>query len=189
MPRALKLAGERFGQLKVIKRIRNRTGHSEWLCRCDCGNEKVILGTNLRRGATRSCGCLRSEIGRKRFTTHGLRKHPLYRTWGNMKSRCYNKRNRDYKNYGGRGVKMSKSWRASFEQFYKDMGERPSNHHSIDRKNNEEGYNKSNCRWATKKEQADNRRNSRGNIYRTYREENLSLKEWARRLNVKYIIV
>ena len=195
MPKRVELKGRKFGRLTVIEK-QGKTKRKEilWICECECGNTKTITTRHLMAGSTNSCGCLRKDTTRgmmkKRYPgkVH-VSKHPLYNIWMGIKNRCYNENTPAYVSYGGRGIKMSKSWYNSFEQFVKDMEPRPSEKYSVDRKNNDKGYSKENCRWATAKEQANNRRNNRDTIYRTYNGETLNLTEWAKRLNAKYIAV
>lgn len=158
-----------------------------WVCYCDCGKEVIANTGNLNNGHTKSCGCLRTETIIKLSTTHGqstIKTTPEYNTWRSMYARCYNKQNKSYKNYGKRGISVCKRWRFSFENFFADMGNKPSNIHSLDRyPNNNGNYKKSNCRWATPRQQSNNRRNSRiikhnGAI--------MTLAEWTRFLNVKH---
>lgn len=191
MPKIVNLTGKKIGKLTVIKKQgKDKWGQIIWVCQCSCGNITQVLTKNLTSGNTKSCGCYRREkikklnkINKRKGKEIGTN-HPLYKTWCGMKQRCYNKNHYSYKNYGGRGIRVSKSWYHSFEQFVKDMGDKPTNKHTIERIDNDKGYCKSNCKWATRKEQASNRRI---NVFRTYRGERLSLAEWAIRLNVKYI--
>ena len=177
MPKKINLKGMRFGLLLVIEEVgKDRWGGNIWKCKCDCGNEKIIRCRPLITGRTKSCGCyskkVSAETGRKQGflnRTYGCsivgnngRATKEYRIWGSMKSRCSSPRNKDWKNYGGRGIKICDKWLNSFENFLADMGECPSGC-SIDRINNDGNYEPSNCRWATAKIQANNRRKAKEN--------------------------
>lgn len=156
------LSGQRFGRLLVLgfDCIQGKT--SRWICSCDCGNTTSVFRSSLvkQTGGTRSCGCFRNECVSKRNVTHGNSFlnaiTPEYRAWANMKDRCDNPNNKRYKHYGGRGISYCKRW-GRFEAFLKDMGERPSSRHSIDRINNDGNYCKKNCKWSTASEQNANR--------------------------------
>ncbi len=151
------MAGRKFGLMSVIARApeNDRHGNVRWECQCECGRPIVVLGSSLRTGNTTSCGlCLRAE----RTRTHGLSETRVYKTWTAMKDRCSNPKNKAYANYGGRGIAVCDRWMNSFESFYADVGDRPSDQHSIDRINNDGNYEPSNCRWATKSQQQSNQR-------------------------------
>lgn len=155
------LTGEKFGRLTVLKRHgSNKKGQAMWMCECECGNIKIVNGSNLRTGHVMSCGCLNKELAKERFIKHNLRYTKIYNVWRDMKYRCENKNNPQYKDYGGRGISVCDEWH-DFNKFYNWAIENGYDEKlSIDRINNNEGYNPSNCRWTNAKIQSNNKRNN-----------------------------
>lgn len=167
------LTGRRFGNLVVLCRAENLLCKgritTRWLCRCDCGNEKIISGKHLKSGAVISCGCVGKIHSAESKIKHGKARSRIYSVWCNMKNRCYNPNVRSYKTYGARGITVCDEWKSSFTAFYKwalksgydetaGYGEC-----SLDRIDNDKGYFPENCRWVSFKVQANNRR--QGNRY------------------------
>lgn len=181
MPRLINLIGQKFGKLTAIKRIdNNQCSTNKWLCECECKQEKVVTENNLTNGNTNSCGCLKIKHGHNKNGKQSIK----YKSWSSMVQRCTNINNRRYKEYGGKGIAVCEEW-LQFEIFDKDMpGWKPEL--QIDRINNNQGYCKENCRWATRKQQQRNKRNNR---YETYKGKRQLVIEWAEGYNIPYKVL
>jgi hypothetical protein len=163
------LTGKRFSRLVVVKKDRKSGGKFYWFCKCDCGINAIVSGSNLKTGHTKSCGCFQIEEQSKRITETNL-KHghnciktngkpsPTYNSWQAMFNRCYNPKHISYNNYGARGITVWKRWN-SFINFLADMGERPDGK-TLDRINVNGNYDLFNCKWSTLSEQQRNRRDN-----------------------------
>lgn len=171
------LSGKRFGKLVVVSFAGNsNNGHSKWNCICDCGKECVSFSTNLIRGMANSCGCIKSSVLGIATTTHGKSKTRMFKIWVGIKKRCYNENSKSYKWYGGKGVRVCKSWLEGFQNFYNDMIDGYSDTLTLERENPNGDYEKSNCKWATYTEQARNKTNS---VYYEVNGERKTLAEWS----------
>ena len=156
------ILGKKYNRLTIVKyypskTINGKQSIAKVLCVCECGNKALSSIQNVRNGHTKSCGCYHKDV----ITKHLLSQHPSYAAWSAMKRRCYDVKIKDYPRYGGRGITVCNRWLNSVESFIEDMGIRPSKEYSLDRINNDGNYEPSNCRWATNKEQANNKENYR----------------------------
>ncbi len=182
------LIGKRFERLLVKSYAGiDKNKRHYWICECDCGNKTKVISHSLQSKHTKSCGCYSRDKVSQRRLKHG---HTLtlklrtaeYRAWSHIKSRCYNKNVYNYCDYGGRGIKVCDRWLESFENFLADMGMKPDKRYSIDRIDNNGNYEPSNCRWASPKQQANNKKN---NNYITHKGIALTLQLWAEKIGIK----
>lgn len=159
--RTIDLSGQTFNRLTVLAQVgSNAEGKALWQCRCDCGAITVVMGKALRRGTTNSCGCWRRDVTGNCSRTHGMSGTAEHKAWKHAKERCFNPSDKAYTDYGGRGITMCQEWADSFAAFYEHIGPRPKGH-SIDRIDNDKGYEPGNVRWTTRKQQNNNRRKRR----------------------------
>lgn len=165
------ITGQKFNKLTAI----SYAGNEKWLFQCDCGNQVIKDSADVKRCKTKACSRL--------CFTGNPSKHPLYQTWDGIKKRCYQKNATGYNNYGGRGIKMCDSWKSSFWNFVKDMGDRPFKISTVERLDNNKDYCKENCLWATPTEQASNRRN---NLYISYKDQVYTLFSICKLLNLTH---
>lgn len=168
------LAGIKYAYLTPIRPVGKcpSTRATIWECRCDCGNLKNVSSGSLTSGNTKSCGC----YGKSRLITHGATGETEYAAWAAAKNRCTREKDANFHNYGGRGIAMWEGWINNYQAFIDHIGKKPTPKHSLDRINNERGYEPGNVRWATMKEQSNN---VRRNLKYTYNGETKTLTEWC----------
>lgn len=176
------LLGKVFGRLTIIERDFTKKVRPYWFCKCGCGTIKSVATVELKSGKTKSCGCLNDEDKKARLITHGLSRTPTYVCWTNMRNRCLKSSEKSYPSYGGRGIKVCERWLNSFENFYEDMGEKPKKL-TLERIDVNGNYEKSNCKWATAKEQANNKRIS---IRANYQGSHYTASQLSELLNISY---
>lgn len=183
------LTGQRFGRLTVVKFAERKGQYTYWECQCDCGKKTIVYSYSLTSGRTQSCGCLHNEITAKISTRHNLRNSKAYRAWRHMNHRCFNVNDKDYSNYGGRGITVYDEWAKDFVTFYdyvsklEHFGEEG---YSLDRINVNGNYEPGNVRWATRKEQA---RNKRTNLLVNYNGEMIPLSLASEISNISYNVL
>jgi hypothetical protein len=193
----MSLVGMRFTRLVVTERAPSAGNQVYWRCLCDCGETRLVKTQHLRGGDTKSCGCLKKDRQRalsvagvaarkarakpkpERKHRHGMSGSRSYKIWSCMRARCENPNHNHYSYYGGRGIAVCEQWK-NFEGFLADMGEAPSGM-TIERVDNDRGYEPGNCRWASR---ADQNRNTRRNRLLTYDGASLTISEWARRIGI-----
>jgi hypothetical protein len=176
--RKIGLAGQRFGLLNVISQSKHIGRRIAWLCRCDCGTELIVAANNLSSGHTRSCGCVRKGVNKR----HGMSETAEYRSWCKMKARCYDRNDKRYQNYGGRGIAVCSRWRNSFENFFEDMGPRPEGY-SLERIDNDGIYEPSNCIWVPIENQSRNRSTVR---WIEFKGKRMSIADWSREMDIGF---
>lgn len=160
MPEKIDLTGKVFGRLTVLREDKKHGKYIAWLCHCECGSDVAVVGYNLRSGHTKSCGCFHKERAKAANTTHGLKKSKTYISWCNMISRCNNRRNDHYSDYGDRGIKVCDRW-LKFENFLEDIGKKPTPKCEIDRVDNNGNYEPGNCQWVLSEQNSRNQRTSK----------------------------
>ena len=160
MTKPVDIVGQKFGRYLVIAKIDKRTKAMKQivLCKCDCGTEREVVVGNLRSGLSTSCGCWKNEKTSSRRKKHGFSKTTMYYRYKQMINRCYIPTHKEYKNYGDRGIRVCSKWLESVENYIEDMGFPPFKEAQVDRINNNDGYFKENCRWATPQENSLNKR-------------------------------
>ena len=177
--------GNIYNRFTVID-VTRRNGRKHFVCRCSCGNVKNVTASQLVSGGTKSCGCLNNEMRKATASTrtlkHGMSRTTEYNSWAEMVRRCSDINCINFKYYGGRGITVCDRWMTSFENFIADMGLKPSQSHSIDRIDNDFGYSPDNCRWATRAEQAANRRSTKQYYFGN---EKLTILEISSKIGVK----
>lgn len=182
------LSGKRFGIYTVIKFVDKNQGgrpRRRFLCRCDCGAERIFTASQINTGKPRSCGCLTNQIISEKNSTHGEshgeKRTKEYRAWRSIKQRCLLETNKSFRIYGARGILICPTWVNSFETFLLDMGRAPTLQHSIERKDNNGNYEPGNCYWSTPLIQARNRRT---NVFATHEGKTQCALDWSRELKV-----
>ncbi len=178
--------GKTFGRWTVVEYAGRKGKKASWRCRCECGNEKVVLGYYLRSGESSSCGCYNRDVTAARNYRHGQSDTKLYDVWTKIIARCENQKDKAYPWYGGRGVSVCSRWRNSFTDFAEDMGEKPTPRHTVERVDTNGNYCPENCVWATYKQQA---RNTRRNHLLTCLGETKCIAEWAEITGIKYSVI
>lgn len=176
------ISGNKYTRLTAIQYVYTKNKKAYWLCKCECGKEKIVSASDLTSGNTKSCGCLHHDTAREHYLSlnriHGMKGTKIYSKWLNMKARCYKKSCNGYKNYGGRGIKVCDEWKNSFVNFYKwSINNGYQEGLTIERIDVNKDYSLDNCKWITNLEQQNNKRN---NTYIVYKNEKHTIAEWSR---------
>lgn len=188
MSKRINMIGKKYGRLTILNlHHKDKNGRLFYLCRCDCGNEKIINGERIRNGKTKSCGCYNKEISKNKFTKHNMRYTKIYNVWRNIKERCAS----NNKDYGGRGITICDEWKNDFMSFYNwamqngyvEKIENGKNIISLDRIDVNGNYEPNNCRWATNDIQCNNKRN---NLFVNYKDINYTIAQLSKKFNIKY---
>lgn len=176
------IVGKKYGRLTVVRYMGSWGEKRHYLCKCDCGEEVIVTAGSLKSGNTSSCGCYKRDVGKAK--SQGFKGTRLYNIWVAMRQRCYNKNTKEYHNYGGRGITVCDEWRENPSSFFSwALKNGYSDDLSIDRIDTNGNYTPTNCRWATRKEQANNKRNTH---YLFYKGEKLSMKQMAEKYGINY---
>lgn len=185
MGKLVDLTGQRFGRWVVLERASNTpNGTARWICQCDCGTKRIVIGRDLRNGSSQSCGCLHREIAAASSQKFASRDMRLYRIWCAMRKRCNNPKHPFYYVYGGRGIRVCPEWETDFGAFQAwAVSHGYSPELTIDRINNDLGYCPQNCRWASIAEQANNHRNNKTIIYKGKKK---TIAQWAKITGISY---
>lgn len=170
------IAGQKFFRLTAIEPAgQNKAQQYLWKCKCDCGKELVVIGSNLIRNNSKSCGCYNDEVTGARNRRHSMAKTRIWNIWTGITKRCTNPNCKAFKDYGGRGIFVCDEWK-KFENFYEDMKDGYADHLTLERKDPNKGYNKDNCVWATYQDQA---RNKRDTVFIEFDGKRKSMAEWS----------
>lgn len=183
--KGLEILDQKFGRLTALGVARTDGSHSYWRFKCDCGNEIIATRNSVLRGKQQSCGCLKKDVNKSRFTKHGMSKSKIYQVWWQMLARCGHKNKPQHKNYGGRGIRVDERW-LDFNSFYEDFGKNRKSGMTIERIDNNGPYGPGNCRWATNKEQ---QRNKRKTIHVKMNRVSKSLIEWCEEFKISPQVV
>jgi hypothetical protein len=179
------ITGVTFHRLKALAYAGRKKRSAFWFCLCECGNRTIVRAAALKNGNTKSCGCLSRETASRRASErnrrHGMRYTPEYQAWKGMIGRCHRPSDPAYPGYGGRGIVVCEEWRSSFVAFFSHIGPRPSPQHSLDRLDNDKGYEPGNVRWATRVQQQNNRRM---NHRLTWNGQTMTVTEWSRQTDL-----